>query len=90
MDEPAASLDPISTAALEGSIIAMKGRYTVAIVTHDMHEALRVSDFTAFMYMGKIVERGDTKRLFSSPSMPETKAYLTGQLVSVATSQVPQ
>ena len=65
MDEPAASLDPISTAALEQSIQAMKGRYTVAIVTHDMHEALRVSDFTVFMYMGKIVEHGETKRLFA-------------------------
>jgi phosphate transport system ATP-binding protein len=82
MDEPAASLDPISTAALEQSIVAMKGRYTVAIVTHDMHEALRVSDFTVFMLGGKIVEQGETKALFETPRMEETREYLKGRLVT--------
>ena len=82
MDEPAASLDPISTAALERSIVAMKGAYTVAIVTHDMHEAQRVSDFTIFMYLGKIVEYGETQQVFDAPTQHATREYLAGRLVT--------
>ena len=87
MDEPAASLDPISTAALEKSIVDMKGRYTVVIVTHDMHEALRVSDYTVFMLGGKVVEQGDTRRFFDSPQRQETRDYLGGRIVTVATEE---
>ncbi len=82
MDEPAASLDPISTAALEQSIVAMKGKYTVAIVTHDMHEAQRISDYTVFMYMGKVIEHAETRRMFASPEQPETREYLSGNLLT--------
>jgi phosphate transport system ATP-binding protein len=82
MDEPAASLDPISTLELESSILAMRGDYTVVVVTHDMHEALRVSDFTVFMYNGQIVEYGETKRVFDAPARQETRDYLSGRLVT--------
>lgn len=90
MDEPAASLDPISTAELERSIIAMKGRYTVVLVTHDMHEALRVSDYTVFMLNGVVVEQGDTRRFFDAPQRTETQDYLAGRIVtSVGADAVP-
>jgi phosphate transport system ATP-binding protein len=89
MDEPAASLDPISTLALEQSIMAMKGKYTVAIVTHDMHEAQRVADFTVFMYGGKIVEQGETRHLFESPQRSETREYLSGQIVTGTRPEEP-
>jgi phosphate transport system ATP-binding protein len=82
MDEPAASLDPVSTAALEMSIVAMKGEYTVVIVTHDLHEALRVSDYVAFMLAGELVEFGETQTVFDQPSRHETREYLQGRLVA--------
>jgi phosphate transport system ATP-binding protein len=86
MDEPAASLDPVSTARLEESIVAMKREYTVVVVTHDMQEAKRVSDYTAFMYMGEIVEFGETGQIFQSPVNERTRAYLEGHLQEAATA----
>jgi phosphate transport system ATP-binding protein len=75
-DEPASALDPVSTAALESSIMAMKGDYTQIIVTHNMREALRISDYLAFMAHGKLIEFGETKQVFNNPLRPETREYL--------------
>ncbi len=82
MDEPAASLDPIATAELEASILAMKGEYTVVIVTHDVQEARRVSDYTAFMYQGQVVEFGETSQIFETPGREATRQYIDGKLVT--------
>lgn len=79
MDEPAASLDPSSAAKVEDSIMAMKGEYTVLIVTHNMQQARRISDKTAFMYLGEIVEFGDTERVFHHPQRVETQDYIQGR-----------
>jgi phosphate transport system ATP-binding protein len=76
MDEPAASLDPTSTAELEESIIAMKGAYTVVVVTHDIAEARRVSDYTLYLKDGHVVEHGETEQLFRAPVREETRSYL--------------
>lgn len=76
MDEPAASLDPLSAAKLESSILAMKGQYTVVIVTHNMQQALRVSDYTAFLLMGSLIEFGETGTIFRAPAQEETREYL--------------
>jgi phosphate transport system ATP-binding protein len=84
MDEPAASLDPTSTAMLEESIIAMKGEYTVVVVTHDVPEARRVSDHTAFMYDGRILEFAATQKLLDSPDGDVTRDYLAGRLLTTA------
>ena len=84
MDEPAGSLDPRSTLLLEESITAMRGDYTVVIVTHDVPEARRVSDYLAFLYEGRVVEFGETAQLFSDPREQATKDYLAGGLVTVA------
>lgn len=84
MDEPAGSLDPGATLQLETSIIAMKGAYTVVLVTHDVQEALRVSDFTAFMFGGKVVEFGPTAQMFENPQKEATRDYLAGRLVTMA------
>lgn len=78
MDEPAASLDPQSTSALEESIIAMKGDYTVVIVTHDIAEARRVSDYVAYLRDGEVIEFGETEAMFTAPQRIETDAYLAG------------
>jgi phosphate transport system ATP-binding protein len=83
MDEPAASLDPRSTGLLEESITAMRGDYTVVIVTHDVAQAHRVSDYLAFFYDGRMVEMGETKALFESPREPATREYLSGGLVTM-------
>ena len=83
MDEPAGSLDPRSTAKLEESISALRGDYTVVIVTHELGQAERISDFLAFMYAGHIVEFGPTKQMFESPRDPATKEYLSGGLVTL-------
>ena len=82
MDEPAGSLDPRSTALLEESILAMRGDYTVVIVTHDVPQAHRVSDFLAFLYDGHVVEFGETDNLFKNPQSAATRAYLAGGLVT--------
>jgi phosphate transport system ATP-binding protein len=83
MDEPGASLDPRSTMLLEESILAMRGDYTVVIVTHDVPQANRVSDFLAFLYDGRVVEFGDTRQLFDRPREPATRDYLEGNIVTL-------
>jgi phosphate transport system ATP-binding protein len=79
LDEPASALDPISTAKLEESIIAMKGEYTQIVVTHNMQEARRISDKVAFMYLGNLIEFGDTQKIFENPDKQETKDYIYGK-----------
>jgi phosphate transport system ATP-binding protein len=78
-DEPCSALDPISTAKIEELIDELKDDYTIAIVTHNMQQAARVSDFTAFMYLGELIEFGDTTRLFTSPQDRRTQDYITGR-----------
>jgi phosphate transport system ATP-binding protein len=78
-DEPCASLDPISTAKIEELIINLKKEYTIIIVTHNMQQALRVADYTAFFLMGEMVEFGPTKNLFESPVDKRTEDYITGR-----------
>jgi phosphate transport system ATP-binding protein len=80
LDEPASSLDPVSTAILESSILSMKGEYTQVIVTHNMNEARKISDYVAFLYMGKLLEFGETKSIFNNPQKEETRQYLSGGL----------
>ena len=80
MDEPAAALDPVSTAKLEESIIAMKGQITVIMVTHDVQEAYRISDYTVFLYAGEVVEAGRTTQVFDAPAMEATREYVSGRL----------
>jgi phosphate transport system ATP-binding protein len=79
LDEPCSALDPISTAKIEELIDELKDDYTIAIVTHNMQQAARVSDFTAFMYLGELVEFGTTSRMFTSPSDRRTQDYITGR-----------
>ncbi|MFZ5698444.1 MAG: phosphate ABC transporter ATP-binding protein PstB [Pseudomonadota bacterium] len=79
LDEPASALDPISTLKIEELIYELKERYTIAIVTHNMQQAARVSDYTAFMYMGEMVEFGDTDTIFTNPAKKQTEDYITGR-----------
>jgi phosphate transport system ATP-binding protein len=79
MDEPCSALDPIATAKVEELIHSLRGEYTVLIVTHNMQQAARVSDFTAFMYLGKLIEYGPTKTLFVQPARKQTEDYVTGR-----------
>lgn len=79
MDEPASALDPISTAKIEELIFELKKDYTIVIVTHNMQQAARVSDETAFMYMGKLIEFNHTDKIFSSPDCRRTEDYITGR-----------
>ncbi len=79
LDEPASALDPISTLKIEELITELKDRYTIVIVTHNMQQAARVSDYTAFMYMGELIEYGDTNTLFTNPSKKQTEDYITGR-----------
>jgi len=79
LDEPCSALDPISTARVEELIDELKNRYTIAIVTHNMQQAARCSDYTAFMYLGQMIEFGDTQRMFTSPTQPQTQQYITGR-----------
>ena len=79
LDEPASALDPRSTAMLEQTIVQLKKDYTIVIVTHNMGQATRVSDNTAFMYLGRLIEFGPTQELFQAPKAKRTKAYVTGQ-----------
>ena len=79
MDEPASALDPISTAKVEELIHELKKEYTIVIVTHNMQQAARISDKTAFFYMGQMVEFGDTKRIFTNPEKEATQNYITGR-----------
>ncbi len=79
MDEPASALDPIATQQIEELIYSLKQTLTVIIVTHNMQQAARVSDRTAFLYMGELVEYGPTRQLFTRPNEPRTEAYITGR-----------
>ncbi len=79
MDEPASALDPIATAKIEELIHELKSRYTIAIVTHNMQQAARVSDRTAFFYMGELVEVGPTEQIFTNPRVKRTEDYVTGK-----------
>jgi phosphate transport system ATP-binding protein len=79
MDEPASALDPIATAKIEELIHELKARYTIAIVTHNMQQAARVSDRTAFFYMGELVECGRTEQIFTNPHEKRTEDYVTGK-----------
>ena len=78
-DEPCSALDPISTAKVEELIDELKEKYTIAIVTHNMHQAVRVSEYTAFMYLGELVEFGATTQIFSAPTNQRTQNYVTGR-----------
>jgi phosphate transport system ATP-binding protein len=79
MDEPCSALDPIATAKIERLVVELKRNYTVVIVTHNMQQASRVSDFTAFMYLGSLIEFGPTRDIFESPKNPLTEKYITGE-----------
>jgi phosphate transport system ATP-binding protein len=79
LDEPTSALDPISTAKIEELIEELKARYTIVIVTHNMQQAARVSDYTAYMYLGKLIEYSDTMRLFTKPTEKATEDYITGR-----------
>lgn len=79
LDEPASALDPISTLKIEELIHELKKDFTIAIVTHNMQQAARVSDYTAFMYMGDLIEFGDTNTLFTNPGKQQTEDYITGR-----------
>ena len=79
MDEPTSALDPISTSKIEELCMELKGRYTIAIVTHNMQQAVRISDVTAFFLLGEMVECGQTEKLFSMPRDKRTEDYITGR-----------
>lgn len=79
LDEPASALDPISTLKIEELIYELKDKYTIVIVTHNMQQAARVSDYTAFMYMGELIEFDDTNTLFTNPQQKQTEDYITGR-----------
>ena len=79
MDEPTSALDPISTSKIEELCLELKGHYTIAIVTHNMQQAVRISDVTAFFLLGEMVECGQTERLFSTPRDKRTEDYITGR-----------
>jgi phosphate transport system ATP-binding protein len=79
LDEPTSALDPIATAKIEELIDELSGEYTLAIVTHSMQQAARVSDFTAFMYLGEMIEFDDTKQVFTTPRDKRTQDYITGR-----------
>ena len=79
MDEPASALDPIATGKIEDLIRDLRKDYTIVIVTHNMQQAARVSDYTAFLYIGELIEYGDTERLFTNPSEERTEQYITGR-----------
>ena len=79
MDEPASALDPISTAKIEELIHDLKQKYTIVIVTHNMQQAARVSDMTAFFYLGELIEFDRTTKIFTNPSKKQTEDYVTGR-----------
>ena len=78
-DEPCSALDPISTSKIEELIDELSAKYTIAIVTHNMQQAARVSQYTAFMYLGELVEFGETQTIFTSPKQKQTEEYITGR-----------
>jgi phosphate transport system ATP-binding protein len=79
MDEPCSALDPISTAKIEELIHDLRAQYTIVIVTHNMQQAARVSDRTAFFYLGRLVEYDETRTIFMNPTNPQTEAYVSGR-----------
>jgi phosphate transport system ATP-binding protein len=79
MDEPASALDPLATAKIEELILELKKKFTIVIVTHNMQQAARISDFTAFFYLGKMVEFDHTKKIFTNPACKQTEDYVTGR-----------
>jgi phosphate transport system ATP-binding protein len=79
MDEPCSALDPIATGKIEDLMQELKGSYSIVIVTHNMQQAARVSDYTAFMYLGRLIEYGPTADIFTNPKLPETSDYVTGR-----------
>jgi phosphate transport system ATP-binding protein len=79
LDEPCSALDPISTARIEELVHELKNEYTIVIVTHNMQQAARVSDSTAYMYLGELIELGDTDTMFTKPTRKETEDYITGK-----------
>jgi phosphate transport system ATP-binding protein len=79
MDEPASALDPIATQKIEELIYELKQHYTIVIVTHNMQQAARISDYTAFLYMGQLIEYGPTETIFTNPREERTEAYVTGR-----------
>ena len=79
MDEPTSALDPISTSKIEELAMQLKDKYTIVIVTHNMQQAVRISDNTAFFLLGDLIEYGDTERMFSQPADKRTEDYITGR-----------
>jgi len=79
MDEPASALDPLATARIEELILELKKDYTIVIVTHNMQQAARISDFTAFFYLGQLIEFGPTSKIFTNPAKKQTEDYVTGR-----------
>src|SRR5207249_9491947 len=79
MDEPASALDPLATAKIEDLILELKKAYTIVIVTHNMQQAARMSDFTDFFYLGELVEYGPTSNIFTNPTNKRTEDYVTGR-----------
>ena len=79
MDEPTSALDPISTSKIEDCIMELKEKYTIVIVTHNMQQAVRISDKTVFFLLGEIIEAGETEQIFSKPKMKKTEEYITGR-----------
>jgi phosphate transport system ATP-binding protein len=79
LDEPTSALDPISTSRIEQLIEELKRDFTIVIVTHNMQQAARVSDYTAFMYLGDLVEHGATEQIFTNPVKQQTEDYITGR-----------
>ena len=79
MDEPASALDPIATSRVEDLILELRKEFTIVIVTHNMQQAARISDYTAFFYLGKLMEFDTTRRIFTNPSKKETEDYVTGK-----------
>ena len=79
MDEPTSAIDPIATLKIEDLLLKLKEKFTIVIVTHNMQQAARISDNTAFFYKGRIVESGTTKKIFTNPENPKTEEYITGR-----------
>ena len=79
MDEPTSALDPLSTAKIEELIYELKQKYTIVIVTHNMQQAGRISDYTAFFYLGELIEYDKSKKLFTNPEKQQTENYITGR-----------
>ena len=79
LDEPCSALDPISTAKIEELIDELSNDYTIVIVTHNMQQASRASDYTAFMYLGELIEFGATEKIFTAPAKKQTEQYITGR-----------